>query len=180
MRITATFIFFMIAAITSEFLTPANAAPSPWCFGIYLTDCKDPRLTALHRKVEDLYAKALSQAQGPRRQALMQEHRYWLVSRGSKCAVPVIEWVTGQAVRRARPCLIAVYQARIAKLSKLLTPSTESPSEERAIQEVDKTAQKPFRDMGTVMEKGDQDAGKTAEKGVQDVGKAACVGLCAD
>ena len=104
MRVAVTFIFLMIAAITSEFHTPANAAPSPWCFGIYLTDCKDPRLTALHRKVEDLYAKALSQAQGPRRQALMQEHRYWLVSRGSKCAVPVIEWVTGQAVHRSERC----------------------------------------------------------------------------
>jgi hypothetical protein len=75
---------------SSAFAAPVN----PWCFGIFpidIVDCKDRALTALHKKVERLYADALSQAGGLKRDTLIVERNKWIVSRGGECGVNVIE-----------------------------------------------------------------------------------------
>jgi hypothetical protein len=106
---------------------PAVAAQNPWCFGPFpvdIIDCKDAGLFALHNEVESLHSKVISAAQGQRKQALIAQRSGWLRTRGRRCGVPAVEWVTPYAVRAARPCLTSLYQARIAELSRLLPPDT--------------------------------------------------------
>jgi hypothetical protein len=115
---------------------PTVAAQNPWCFGPFpvdIIDCKDARLFALHSEVESLHSKVISAAHGQRKQALIAQRSGWLRTRGRRCGVPAVEWVTPYAVRAARPCLTSLYKARIAELSKLLAPDTApSPTPEAA------------------------------------------------
>src|SRR5262245_56925626 len=103
-------------------LATASAAPADLCFRIFpveVIECKDVRLTKLHDELERIYANSLRNVKGRRRQILVRDQQYWLRTRGDRCGIPVIEWVTSQEVRRVRPCLIRAYNARIAKLSGL-------------------------------------------------------------
>ncbi|WP_213290445.1 hypothetical protein [Bradyrhizobium sp. sGM-13] len=118
--------FFMIAVGLACGTSRVSAATNPWCFGVFpvdIMDCKDRRLRALHKRVGALHEEALSRAKGAKRQALLEEQNSWWRSRGAKCGVRVIEWVTDQSAQRARPCLARVYQARITRLSQSLTPN---------------------------------------------------------
>ena len=121
-------LFFVIFAIGIAFHSlPVMAAHGPWCLGLFpvdIIDCKDDRLFKLHNEVEDLYSKAISAAQGQRRQALIAQRSRWFITRGRKCGVPVVELVTERAVRKAHPCLINLYETHIAELSKLVSPVT--------------------------------------------------------
>jgi uncharacterized protein YecT (DUF1311 family) len=109
-------------------LTNAMAAPASWCFHIFpveVIECKDTRLTRLHRELDRLYAKSLRIMKGKERQALVREQESWLRTRGEQCGVPAIEWVTRSEVRRVRSCLVPKYESRITKLSKLISdPAT--------------------------------------------------------
>ena len=130
-------LFFVIFAIGIAFHSlPVMAAHGPWCLGLFpvdIIDCKDDRLFKLHNEVEDLYSKAISAAQGQRRQALIAQRSRWFITRGRKCGVPVVELVTERAVRKAHPCLINLYETHIAELSKLVSPVTaQVPSPDAA------------------------------------------------
>jgi hypothetical protein len=124
-----TIVFFFMLAIGTAFglSVPVTAATNPWCFGLFavdISDCKDPRLRGLHNTVDALYRKALARTRGAKQQALIKEQDSWRESRGAKCGVHRISWVTDQSIRRARPCLTRVYEARITRLSHFLTPDS--------------------------------------------------------
>jgi uncharacterized protein YecT (DUF1311 family) len=124
---TIVFLFTIAIGIACGLSTPVTAATNPWCFGVFavdISDCKDPRLRALHNTLDALYRKALARTRGAKQQALIEEQESWRESRGAKCGVHRIEWVTDRSVRRARPCLTRVYEARITRLSQFLTPDS--------------------------------------------------------
>src|ERR1700687_5693679 len=123
MRCITFFVLFAFGIVCRSL--PGMAAENPWCFGLFpvdIIDCKDDQLFTLHNEVEVLHTKVIAATQGRRKQALIAQRSGWLSTRGGKCGVPVVELVTERAVREARPCLIYLYEARIAALSKLLSP----------------------------------------------------------
>ena len=112
----------LLGLFSAAYTMPVVAAPNSFCFRLFPVDvisCKDVRLTSLQDKVDQAYSTALSSTKGRRRQALIHEQESWTDNRAQSCGIPVIEWVTSQDVRRARPCLITLYQTRIDKLSTI-------------------------------------------------------------
>lgn len=107
-----------------------QAAPNSFCFRQFPEEviaCKDPVITALHVQELEIYAEALSSAKAKKRPGLIREQESWAENRATKCGIPIIEWVTAQEVRRVRPCLVASYQNRIAKLKDYIQTAKQQP-----------------------------------------------------
>jgi len=120
--------------------TPAHAA---WCVQFYAVDmveCNSGRLTSLRDKIQQKYDEALKELRGAKRAALENEQNSWLANRHNKCEMYTLEWVTEARIRQVRPCLVELYEARIAHLSQIV--SSNSSESKSGSNEVENTGEK--------------------------------------